>query len=456
MDISSLDIFICVALTAFSIIYTIILTRKAETNLIGYLLFSRKLTLPLFVTTLVSTWYGDIFGVTQIAFKNGIYGIFVFGIPFYISSIVFMLFFVEKARKTLAVSIPDIFAKLYGVKAAKLSAIMIIIESLPVTYAIGIGVLLKNLTGWSLSYSVIIGVAIVVIYIGVRGFSGIIYSDAIQFVLMFSSAIAVLIVSVVKFGGFSFLAAKLEPSYFSFQGDHDISTVLIWFFLAFIATVMSPVFYQRCFAANSTKTAKNGILIAVIFWMIFDVCTVLGGMYAKAVYSSADPSEAYFLYCISVLPQGLKGLFLAGIIATILSSLDSFLFINSSTILFDLLGNKYSKKNKAKIISLLISSTLTVVLALKFSDSIETYLLIFSSYTAIPFAVPLLFSILFRKILSEKQILICVLSTIFVMAINDIYFNIFKSFYLGATYSIVIFSILLMYNKYIICDARNR
>ena len=46
---------------------------KQSADWTDYLLMGRKLTLPLFVATLVATWYGDILGVTQIAFQYGVY-----------------------------------------------------------------------------------------------------------------------------------------------------------------------------------------------------------------------------------------------------------------------------------------------------------------------------------------------------------------------------------------------
>ena len=47
----------------------------------------RKLTLPLFIATLVATWYGGIFGVAQIAFENGIYNFVTQGFFWYISRV---------------------------------------------------------------------------------------------------------------------------------------------------------------------------------------------------------------------------------------------------------------------------------------------------------------------------------------------------------------------------------
>ena len=220
MNLNRLDISVFIILTVLTLLYTVLLSRKHnEKSAVDYLLFGRKLTLPLFVTTLVSTWYGDIFGVTQIAFKRGINTIAIYGIGFYISGIFFMIFFVEKARKMNVFTLPEIIQKKYGKTAYKLSSLMILIKALPVTYLIGIGLLIQRLFGLDLYCSMIVGLIFVISYIGVRGFSGIIYSDAIQFVLMYVSVIMVVVFSYFQYGGYDFLDVNLDESYFSINAN---------------------------------------------------------------------------------------------------------------------------------------------------------------------------------------------------------------------------------------------
>ena len=83
----------------------------------------RQLTLPLFVATLVATWYGGIFGVTQIAFEKGIYNFITQGVFWYFTYIIFALFMVTKIRKFHAVTLPEMMGRLFGPKSEKLSAI---------------------------------------------------------------------------------------------------------------------------------------------------------------------------------------------------------------------------------------------------------------------------------------------------------------------------------------------
>src|SRR5690606_37724200 len=56
------------------------------------LLMGRKLTLPLFVATMVATWYGGVAGVTQIAFETGLYNFLTQGIFWYLTYFLFAFF----------------------------------------------------------------------------------------------------------------------------------------------------------------------------------------------------------------------------------------------------------------------------------------------------------------------------------------------------------------------------
>ena len=84
-----------------------------------YILMGRRLTLPLFVATLVATWYGDILGVTQIAFQYGIYTFLTQGIFWYISYLLFAIFLARYIRRMQILSFPELFSKLVGAGPGK-------------------------------------------------------------------------------------------------------------------------------------------------------------------------------------------------------------------------------------------------------------------------------------------------------------------------------------------------
>ena len=62
-----------------------------------YLLAGRKLSLPGFVITLVSTWYGGIIGIGENTYLYGLQTWTIFGLPYYLFA-VFFAFFVQNVH----------------------------------------------------------------------------------------------------------------------------------------------------------------------------------------------------------------------------------------------------------------------------------------------------------------------------------------------------------------------
>lgn len=81
--------------------------KKEKSSTDEFLLAGRMLTLPMFVATLVSTWYGGILGVGEFSYRYGISNWIVFGVPYYIFALVFALFLAKKVRATNLTTIPD-------------------------------------------------------------------------------------------------------------------------------------------------------------------------------------------------------------------------------------------------------------------------------------------------------------------------------------------------------------
>src|SRR5690242_13847626 len=80
-------------------------TAASETE--DFLLAGRSLTLPVFVMTLVATWYGGILGVGEFSCRYGISNWVMQGAPYYIFAAIFAAFLAKKVRASNLVSIPD-------------------------------------------------------------------------------------------------------------------------------------------------------------------------------------------------------------------------------------------------------------------------------------------------------------------------------------------------------------
>lgn len=378
------------------------IVNNQQASLLEYLLMGRQLTLPLFIATLAATWYGNIFGVTQIAYEQGIYNLVTQGVFWYITYIIFALYLVKKIRSYDATSLPELVKNIYGTKSGKLTAILVFFKTLPITYAMSIGLLLQCFLPLSLFQATSVGVAFIVLYAVSGGLRTIVYSDVALFLIMCLGVSLVLLFSIITFGGLDFLQAKLPDSYFKLCGTNSLPTTLVWFLIACTTTFISPSFYQRCMAAENNRVATQGILISTCIWFIFDICTTFGAMYAKAVIPEAESLYAYITYGMQLLPVGFRGLLLSSIAAAIIAALDSFLFIASNILMYDFPIIKFKNMKLQYTVSILITAFLTILISIYFEGRVESAWLICKSYFSACLLIPILFGYFMPIFASDK------------------------------------------------------
>ena len=208
--------------------------------------------------------------------------------------------------------------------------------------------MIQFISGLSFGISLIIATTISMSYIFTGGFNAIIRTDKLQFGFMFLGFALLLIYSIKMFGGYTQLAMALPKSHLSITGGASFQYILVWFFIA-IWTFVDPGFYQRCAAAKSPKTAQKGIIISIIFWFLFDILTLSTGLYAKAILTGVDPLFAYPKLGALVLPPIAYGIFITGLLATIMSTIDSLGMISAITFGRDILWqiNNNSSNNSS-------------------------------------------------------------------------------------------------------------
>lgn len=376
--------------------------NNEKESFLDLLIMGRRLTLPMFIATLVATWYGGIFGVTKIAFEKGIYNFITQGFFWYLAYLIFAFFLVKKISPYQAVTLPNLIGKMFGPKSSKVSAVFNFFNVLPIAYTISLGLFLQMLFGGSLTLWMLAGISVVIIYSTSGGFRAVVFSDLVQFFVMCSGVFFVLLFSIKSFGGLNFLLDSLPQKHFSPTGGEGLATTLVWGFIA-LSTLVDPNFYQRCFAANSDKTAKKGILISTGIWFLFDICTTFGAMYARAVIPEAESSQAYMIYALQVLPEGFRGLFLGGILATVLSTLDSYIFLAGTTIAYDLMPKRLQGKVTIHHLGIITVGVISFIMSIAFEGNIKSVWKTLGSYSASCLLLPVVYGHLFPGKIRDEQ-----------------------------------------------------
>jgi len=333
-----------------------------------FIIAGRALTLPVFVATLVSTWYGGILGVGEFAYSFGVSTWIVFGVPYYLFAILYAIFLAPRIRRSGVVSLPDKLEEVYGRPAALTGSVLTFLLVNPAPYVLMLGLLGQMFFGGDLLMYLIGGVVISVGFLLLGGLRAGVSTNIFEFVLMYAGFAVLLYTAVSESGGLGYLADRLPGSYLEPLGDHSPQYIAVWFFIA-LWTIVDPSFHQRCAAAKDERTARNGILASVAFWFLFDMMTITTGMFARAYLPNLEhPAMAYPEFANLMLSEGVLGIFYIGLLATVMSTLTSTSLIAGLTAGRDIFARMKGRRDEHGIrrrvrVGLIIAMVLSVLLA---------------------------------------------------------------------------------------------
>ncbi len=378
------------------------------------ILDGRRLTLPAFAMSLVSTWYGGILGVGEYSYNYGISNWLVFGVPYYVAALLFAFLLSRKARELQLVTIPGRLAQIYGNKTALAGAIIVFLLTVPASYVLMLGILGIQFFGWPLWAGVTISTLFSLIYIYFGAFRAVVITDKVQFTVMFVGFTLMLAILFSKFGGWGFLKANLPDSHFTWHGGNSGWYIASWYFIA-LQTLIDPAFHQRTYAAKSPNVAFKGILVSILCWMVFDFLTTSCGLYARAILPDlSNAAESYPALAQKILPTGLLGLFGVTMLSIIMGAVDSYSFLAASTFGHDIIP-RLKRVSESQIVKftrlgLFVSAGLSIIWALFFRSAVDIWYA-FGSIGTPALLVPVVTSFVGKRRMSEAQAFNCTVSS---------------------------------------------
>ncbi len=316
---------------------------KKHTDFDDFFLAGRSLTTPLLITTLISTYYGIdvLFGDSQLAFTDGVVAWFGYARPTYAFFLIAAFLLAHRLREEDFKSLPDILDKYYGKKTRYIGAITSFIYSLPALSLYGFGMLGEVIMGWDRVIGMLVLGGIALIYTLTGGFWAVALTDSIQFVMMCVVLALAFPFAMDLIGGFDAMIGTLEPNYFDTMGDLSIWLIIIYASTG-LSILVEPTFYQRIFAAKSYKNVRNALVIGIFIWGSYDwIITVLAmaaktGVIQGILPVDVAPDAALLTIMVAALPVGALGLFMAGVLSTEMSTLDSYCLVAGGNVAYDI------------------------------------------------------------------------------------------------------------------------
>lgn len=321
--------------------------------------------------------------------------------------------------KSNAVTVPEFLEKRFDLRIRKFFAafsIIIYIFTKILVSLFAAGLLFYKIFGLNIYATSIIIVLITGLYSVTGGANAVIRTQLFQGIVLIIGAIVLSAFGLNAVGGFSGLEQKLPSHFFNMFkpiSDPDYPWTGIIFgapIIAFWYWCTDQYIVQRIFSAKSVNDARRGTLVAAFLKVLPIFILVLPGLIAVALYPDISGDEAYsVLVAGDLLPIGLKGLVVAGLLAAIMSSLAS--AFNSTAVLFtnDFYKVKNPQANERKLVlvgrlattAIVVVAILTVPFVKLISSQVYLFLQNVQAFVAPPITAVFLAGFLSKKISSK-------------------------------------------------------
>ena len=302
--------------------------------------------------TLSATFLGGgyTFGLAGQAFDKGLVFAFVlFG--FSLQQLLVARFIAPQMdRFKDAFSVGDLMGQFYGKGAKILTGIasLLVCSGIIGAQVGAIGHVFNIFLDIPHLYGALIGCSIVIIYATFGGMRAVVATDVIQFIVLIIALPATLVFGLIAVGGWGNLEASLPAAHTEWLGELSIIAFLSLFFSLFIGETLVPPYVQRLLIAkDAKKTARGTMASALLSVPVFLLCGTLG-LIAHKLDPTLESTLALPFVIKTVLPVGLKGLAIAGLIAVVMSSADSFLNAASIAFIHDIVRPLRSKSRAPK------------------------------------------------------------------------------------------------------------
>ncbi len=294
------------------------------------------------------------------------------------------------------------------------SVIGYVLTKISVTLFAG-GVVLRAVTGWNFWTSAVVLIVVTGLYTILGGLRAVIYTEVLQAVVLILGSATLMIVGLVHVGGWSGLEARVPPDFFS-MWKPVTHPDFPWTGIIFGAPILGVWYWctdqhivQRVLAARNVTEARRGTIFAGYLKILPVFIFVLPGIIAAALFTDIRgeaANSAYPALVTRLLPAGLKGLVLAGMLAALMSSLASAFNSCSTLLTWDVYRKWRPQATEARLVAVgRVTAVILVVLGLLWipfmkyvSSQLYIYLQSVQAYIAPPIAACFLLGLFFRRL----------------------------------------------------------
>ena len=379
--------------------------RAKATTLEKFIIGDRLGTKTL-VATIVSTFYGAsaILGGVSLTYQTGL-GVIWFMVPFYLGNIA-VVFFIIKIAGSERYTLPDFLGDFYGKEFAIASSVLLATLCLIPEEIIAGGKILSTFMSMPVEVAMGIMAFVLIVPVAIGGMKADVRTDVVCFVLMlFMLAMMVLFILFRLRPGITSGIPEGYLNPFSYISAQEIA---VFFILLFFLPITSAPLYQRFFASESEACSRKSVLYSIAIWMVVDSIIILCGFAALRLFPDLPDPDMSLIVLGTALPAVGRGIFFVGLLAAIMSTVNSFLQSGASSLAHDVFRHFRPATSEGQLLVLarlfvIVLGILSLSLALWFQMIVPALLFTLSMWTA-GILVPTLAALMGRKLRKDTAL----------------------------------------------------
>lgn len=254
--------------------------------------------------------------------------------------------FAIMARRTDSVTITDFLRARYKSDAVVILcsvALIVFFMAAMLAQFIGGARLFQTVTGYPYIVGLVLFGISVVLYTAIGGFRAVVLTDAIQGIVMVIAVMVILLAVINAGGGMENCIQSLkaiDPGLITPTGPKDAVPqpfVLSFWVLVGIGILGLPQTTQRCMGYKNSKAMHDAMIIGTLLIGFMILCAHLAGALGRAILPELPAGDlAMPSLIVELLSPVWAGVFIAGPLAAIMSTVDSMLLLVSAAIIKDL------------------------------------------------------------------------------------------------------------------------
>jgi len=357
--------------------------RAKATTLEKFILGDRLGTRAM-VATIVSTFYGAsaILGGVSLTYQMGL-GVIWFMVPFYLGNVA-VVFLLNKIAGSERYTLPDFLGGFYGKEFAIASSVLLATLCLIPEEIIAGGKILSTFTSMPVEMAMGIMAFVLVVPVAIGGMKADVMTDIVQFALMlFTLGMMVPFIFSLRLA----LTSGIPEGYLNPLSYISAQEIAVFFILLFFLPITSAPLYQRFFASESEACSRKSVLYSIAIWMAIDSIVILCGFAALRLFPDLADPDMSLIVLGTALPAAGRGIFLVGLLAAIMSTVNSFLQSGASSLAYDVFRHFRPETGAGQLLALsrlfvIVLGLLSLILALRFQMIVPALLFTLSMWTA--------------------------------------------------------------------------